>query len=65
MDIRRNCFTEMAVKHWNRLEVFEERLDTTPGLVNKVAITQRLDLIISEVFTNLNDSVIVKSEPCS
>lgn len=47
---RRNWFIEKAVRQWNGLEAFEERLDMARGLVNEVVITQRLDSIISEVF---------------
>lgn len=39
-------------------------LDTlSHGLVGNVVISQRLDLMISEVFTNLNDSMISQSPP--
>ena len=66
LDIRKNLLLERVIRYWNRL-------DTVPGgvqemctcgtewhtLVSKVVTGWWLDWIILEVFSNLNDSMIL------
>lgn len=49
----------MAAKCWNGWEGFKERLGMAQGLVNRVVITQRLDSITSDIFSNLIYSLCV------
>lgn len=54
LDISSNFFTEKMIKHWNellRLVVFKRRLDVAlSGVVDKVMLVQRLDLILQKIF---------------
>lgn len=58
----------MIISHWNRLpkevveppslEVLKERLNTALSAMDRAIFSHRLDTMISEVFSNLWDSVI-------
>ena len=70
LDIRRDLFSIRAVLQWHRLhrevvqspslEVFQSRVDVAlrTWSVGTVGMGWRLDRVILEVFSNLNDSVI-------
>ena len=71
MDIGKNVFTERVVRPWTRLprEVVESpsiggvqktcgRGASGHGLAGMVVLGSRLDLVVLEVFCNLNDSMI-------
>ena len=71
MDIRNNFFSKRVVLQWHRLprevvespslEVFQSRVDVAlrTWSVGMVGMGWRLDQVILEVFSNLNDSVIL------
>lgn len=70
LDIRKNFFTGKVMGNWNglpeevvkslSLEVFKKSLDVAlSGLVDKVVLGHGLDLVISEAFSSLVDSVIL------
>jgi len=70
LDIRKKLFSERAVLQWHRLhrevvqspslEVFQSRVDVAlrTWSVGTVGVGWWLDQVISEVFSNLSDSVI-------
>lgn len=71
LDMGRNFFTEKAVKHWNGLpreaaespclEMLKKQLSVRTqwhGLGGKVEISPRWDLMISQVFLNLDSAVL-------
>lgn len=62
--MRKNLFTERVIKHWSGLprEVVES---PSVGLVGVVMFSQKLDLMILEVFCNFSDSVILWNVPYS
>ena len=67
LNIRNNFFTERAVRRWTRLpravvespslEGVKNRVDVALG--DMVVLGYRLDLMILEVFSNLNDFMIL------
>lgn len=72
MDIRKNFFTERAVRHWNtqgnggvavtgNVQEMNERGTQCCDLVDMVVFGQRPDWVISEVFSSLNGSVILSN----
>lgn len=70
-DIRKNFFSGRVVKHWKGLlmevvepssaEVPKKKVDRALSVMGfgKAAISQMLDMMISQMFSNLNDSVIL------
>lgn len=71
MDIWKNFFIERVIEHWNRLpreveespslEMFQKQADIALCDMVMAEFNQSLDLIIVEVFSNTDKSIISSS----
>lgn len=71
MDIWKNFFIERVIEHWNRLpreveespslEMFQKQADIALCDMVMAEFNQSLDLIIVEVFSNTDNSIISSS----